>query len=188
MLLIVSLPWFARALAILMRPDGGCLQRRDRKGLTIFSQENEPNFLSRISRPATLAIMLMLLVSLGCFAQKDPKDNTPRECYLSYLNALCHAKDIKDISLFFTRARYLQLRKAPPEEQAKQLKQFKAYYISSPKFLEEKIDGSKAHLKLTGTGMSGDKPFSASSEVNLVREDNYWRVDSATLTGTVNLD
>lgn len=136
---------------------------------------------------ALAAVCVAALLAVAPVHAKAARDASPKECYTSYNQALYYAKDIKGIISYFTRARQAQLKGLAPAAQMQEFKGFRTWYVSSPKFVSEKITGNKAHLVLKGTAVTGDKPYTATVNVDMAREDNYWRVDSGSITGVVQL-
>ncbi len=134
---------------------------------------------------AVLAVFLCLGPST---IAKSFKEATPRDCYTSYNQALYYAKDIQALVPYFTRTRQQLLRSLDKGSQLNEYKSFRTWYISDPKFVGEKIDGTTAHLTIKGTAAAGTKTYPATLTIDLKRENNYWRVDAGSITGVVQLN
>ncbi len=138
--------------------------------------------------PFYVAVLVVLSGLTPVAMAKAGKDATPRECYTSYNQALYYAKDIQALVPYFTRARQQLLRSEAKAQQMGDYKSFRSWYISDPKFVGEKIDGSIAHLTIKGTAVTGTQPYPATLTIDMKREDNYWRVDAGNISGVVQLN
>ena len=134
------------------------------------------------------SVLLCLLVGTS-FPQQGfgAKEVSPQDCYLSFLTAVYYAKDLAAVAQYFPKAQRDAFKKMSPQQQQQKLTEYKGHYISKPKFLSQKIDGTNAHLTLTGAALAGDKAFMADVQVDMIKEDGYWRILTSSYSGNVQL-
>ncbi len=75
-------------------------------------------------------------------------------------------------------------------DRTKKLEEFKSYYLGNAKYSHEKLNGSKANVEVSGVGYqkSVHKTVSQNETFDLVKENNYWRIEGARLSASFRVN
>ncbi len=124
--------------------------------------------------------LLLALLTLPCLA------DTPKQAYQSYLEALEKATTFEDMAPYLSKEKNQELASVPKEQQKAVLGMVKAMRPVSFKFLNVKVHGSSATLKLSGRSRNplNGKVEPSKGTVSMVLQDGKWRLDKETWSST----
>jgi hypothetical protein len=138
------------------------------------------------SRFFLLPLLLSGLLWQGLVLAETPG---PTQCLKSFMIAVYSAKSLSQVEQYFCKNQRDSFRGMDAAARNKKLDEFKTYYLANAVYLDEKITGNAAKVNVRGTGYqpSVHKTAAQTETFDLVRENNYWRIEGARLTATFKL-
>jgi hypothetical protein len=126
------------------------------------------------------ALILASTYSLPASIAASPPG--PKKCYQSYLRNLYYAKELQDVSPYWSSKRSALWTSLKPDAKRKKLEYLKSisYVGGKYKVVSEKIEGNTAHLVLKGINVDSNKTrIQACVNADMVHENGFWKIANA---------
>lgn len=129
-----------------------------------------------------LAVCTPLAMSISC--QGDTSSG-PTQVYKAFLSKCYYAKDARECAPYMWKPWREAFDKMSLEQRIQMMKWFKSNYIARVRVDKEEVSGDEAELTGKGWTSTGATIKACDFKVNLVREDNGWKIKQHTYGGTI---
>ena len=134
-------------------------------------------------------LIVFVLLTLTTVASVCAAEPTPTQCIRSFMIAVYGARQLSQVEQYFCKNQRDSFKIMNVSERNKKLDEFKTYYLGNAKYVGEKTTGNSAKVDVRGTGYqpSVHKNATQTETFDLVKENNYWRIEGARLSATFKL-